>query len=200
MAEIFNDPFTASNQDLSAYGNGWLTETGDFDIDGNRLLCATDGWIYNTTSVGASDYEALVDIILPTDASHFVIVAARMQGASKRDNNYCVYFQSETGSGGSHDFMELLKRVAGVQTLLGSRSYISGITTGNHQIGVSANGTTIEAKYEGVTKVSVTDSSLSGEGDFGMRGNTGRYYDNYIVNDFSIGGLPVLIGGGIIQS
>lgn len=64
----------------------------------------------------------------------------------------------------------LFKQVAGVFTQIGTAS-ISFTRGTSHTFSLSATGTSLVAKFDGVTKITVTDSAITGAGMVGLRHN-----------------------------
>ena len=66
--------------------------------------------------------------------------------------------------------LTLFKQVAGVFTQIGTAS-ITFTRGTSHTFSLSATGTSLVAKFDGVTKITVTDSAISGAGMVGLRHN-----------------------------
>jgi hypothetical protein len=69
--------------------------------------------------------------------------------------------------------VRIFKRVAGTFTQLGSTATIAFTRNTQHTFSFEANGTSLVAKFDGVTAVSVTDSSITAAGKVGLRAGSG---------------------------
>ena len=78
---------------------------------------------------------------------------------SSANTYYIAIFIGGTG-------VQLYKSVAGTLTQIGST--YSGVTSGTHLISLGMSGTTITAKVDGTTQITVTDSAISAAGNAGL--------------------------------
>ena len=120
-------------------------------------------YYYSETKVSA-DYDVSADFYYPDTTTTQVSVCGR---ASSIDNT----MYHARVSGGS---ISLYKLVGGAQTQLGSSVSVSVSAGSTHEIKLSMTGTSIKAFFDGVEKISVTDTSISVAGYAGIRFNASQ--------------------------
>ena len=102
---------------------------------------------------------------------------------SQNSNNYYRFSWDK-----QRNYRRLVKNVNGVFTLLASDAmpYVQGQT---YQLEITVQGTSIEARIDGVLVLSAVDGDLS-TGTIALYswGNTGSYFDDVFVEDLAVGG------------
>lgn len=102
------------------------------------------------------------------------------------NNNYYVATINDGGSMTSpQNTVRIYKRVGGAFTQLGTDVTISFSRNTNHDFKFTASGTSLEVHFDGVSILSVTDSSLSAAGKAGMRHNGAADPNGSKFNSFS---------------
>lgn len=163
----------------------------------------------NVSSAGANAYStassAAVSLHSGTPASADYTVAADMEysntssslGLACRgtdENN--LYWARTTGTN-----WEIYKVVSGSQTRIGGPN-AETLSTATYALVFSCNGTALELTSNGTSKVTATDSSITGAGSAGVRffgNNSVNRLDNYSADDIAAGGAsnsrPLLLLG-----
>lgn len=95
-------------------------------------------------------------------------LALRLQDAN---NYYLLVFKDESSSAGGAGTVVIYKRVSGTFTQIGTSAGIAFTRGTSHTVAFRASGTTLQADFDGVNKLSVTDSAISSAGLCGPRGN-----------------------------
>jgi len=176
VATLFSDNFNRADSD--APGGNWV-ELGlaDYDILTNRIRSVADAGesnCLNTSSLGTANYEC--------EARHVFASVGEpgLLGRASDASNFYLFQKSDTAL-----VFKLWKKVAGTYTELGS--YSENIL--DVVLKLSMNGSTIKAFVGGTERISVTDTSLTAEGDFGMYSYNAvaqlHEWDDYFVYDFA---------------
>lgn len=92
----------------------------------------------------------------------------RLQNVS---NYYLLVFKDESSNTGGAGTVVIYKRVGGAFTQIGASAGIAFTRGTSHTVVFRANGTSLQADFDGVNKLSVTDSAISAAGLCGPRGN-----------------------------
>ena len=213
MATLFSDAFNRANN--VSLGADWTERggTSNIDIVTNRAeaitLTGSFIGIAHTATWGVADYT--VQVIVNTPAGNtFYGTAGRRVNQSTDDSDCYAAFVNET-----NDTLTLYKRIAGSYTNLGSFAVTIAAST-DYTVKLSMQGITIKAFLDGTERISVTDASLSANGDSaittGTSGVVGGRFDDFLVEDFAApaaghptmrrwGGIPGMRpgaqGGGI---
>lgn len=168
---------------IDAAGGGSTTVTDDFKFNTisnyTEYADSVSNWAISSTS----------DVLTATGGSHTILVrngvlwadgtascsisAANDAGLVLRAQYKDDYYLAAIHDGSSSDSLnniKVYKRVGGSFTLLGSGS-ISFTRGTSHTFSFTASGTSLDAKFDGVSIVSVTDSSITASGKVGMRAN-----------------------------
>jgi chitodextrinase len=203
------DAFTGSNNsNLSAHapniGGTWGNDQGTnvFKIFNNQVRSSQsfgDSRTSNSTVPASANYEVSMDVIwVGNTSANRVGIVGRGAGVQFRGEGYEALYDA------GNNRWQLGKYTGFNFTSLGTfaQTYVSGQT---HNMKLAMNGTTISLAVDGVTRISVTDSSVA------AAGNTGLHYyvngndtnsisgDNYLVSsvgggaitaNFSASGLP----------
>ena len=144
---------------------------GTWNISGGILECtAGNQAVLIRNGVSFVNGEISCNILEAPDAG----LVLRFQNNS---NYYlCVIHDASSGSA---NLLYLFKRVGGSFTQLSTAS-ISFVRGTSHTVAFRANGTTLEIDFDGVNKISTTDSAISATGGAGMRGyGGGNKFDSF---------------------
>jgi hypothetical protein len=145
VASGFSDPITIQGNALAAVGTA------------NFAACQASG------TPPTADYTATgVVVVRSVTAPGFVAVYARQDPAA--DTNYGVFLTATQ--------LQLLKRVAGAGTTLGTYTLVGGEVLGAGQtrtIAIQVAGTTISAFLDGALKLTATDASVAAAGRVAVR-------------------------------
>jgi hypothetical protein len=179
MATRVLDPFTDSNwRELSLHsgsvGAAWTIHTamassnGRMYIYGNRVHTGS-------TAAGGSSYYSLYTASGVPDSADYVVecdlylissvpslnIGPCIRASTSADTYYSAFYQSGE--------LLLIKRVAGVNTTLGS--WTSALSYGGtaYRLKLAATGTTIAVAVNGVERISVTDGAITAAGRAGLR-------------------------------
>lgn len=205
-AVIFSDNFNNDYGELSTHtpttaGTGWsllinhgvLLYNQSYNSHANVLSNTTDAGSFYTAdgTYSSADYEiSSVVAFAGGDSNYTRTMAIRVQDAN---NMYFLRY-------GGNSMFRLYKMVSGVVTQLGTASVtISGNTSGSpwlgEEVSLSIIGNVLTAKVNGVTKLTVTDSSIAAAGKAGIGigyvtvstddGGTGVGIDNVVVQTAS---------------
>ncbi len=190
---IFSDNFNSSYVTLASHvpstvGTGWtqLINNGAVTIfvqSYNNYLTITanasnSGTLYTAEGTYPhANYEISSNISYATGSDYTRSMALRVQDAN---NMYLLRYDMYS--------MIMYKRVSGTWTQIGSASVsLLGNTSTSpysaESVSFSATGTTLVAKVDGVTKITVTDSSITGIGKAGV----GLGYINVSTDDSGTG-------------
>lgn len=198
MAQIITDDFNRANS--TGLGANWTNTTNGFNVASNQasssgVALGDQFSVFTGASwTGGNDQYAEAQIITKASSKDASIVA---RGSSSAVTGY--FFEINDNDAavalGSSMRCALYKVVAGVFTLLGSTSSFTVSTTDT--LRVDANGTSITAKLNGVTKFGPTTDSGIASGKPGFDGgnspNSGNIvFDNFAAGDFTTGDFPPL--------
>lgn len=168
--------------ELHAYGALWITNgahTGVFEINANRAVLrgtpsASGCYYYNQQPLSA-DYDISCTINTTSTISCGGIVG-------RCDPTASTFYTARWNAG----FIQLYKFVAGTSTLLGSGVSQTMTSGQDYTLTLSMSGSTIRVLWDGVQKISVTDTAITAIGYPGIRANSGStvfYYDNFSVTN-----------------
>lgn len=178
MSTIYSTTFTGA--DNASLGDTWVDQTGDMQRKNNQMFASGGSFSTDGKTVGSADYMIEVDQTYDGTQDNWVQQVARATGATPFDDCYFSYIQNQQFS---TDFARLHKRVAGVQTQLGSDYTFTATATTTKTWKLSVIGTAITLYENGVSKIAATDSTHTTEGVHGIRMGNGFYCDNYILSD-----------------
>lgn len=192
MAQFASADFTGTDStELSAVDGNWAKispATGNLTISSNRIIgdAGATAAYYHSASPGTADYSVSCDIIRQSTGtvSGAGVVGRASTGAQ-------TYYHARYNAGQ----VQLYKFVSGTATLLGTAYTTGTLTVGvAYRLELVMNGTSISAKWDGVTRVGpVTDSAITANGNAGVRFLAGSIpvMDNFSADTFGGGG-----GGG----
>ncbi|MBS0218070.1 MAG: hypothetical protein JSR63_07770 [Proteobacteria bacterium] len=160
----FSSNTIANYTEYASVGSASWSISGGLLVAANSIASSPQS-ILTRNGVSFSDGTAGIVITRADDAG----VALRVLNQS---NYYCANVYDASSGSGVTNQVRLYKRVSGSFTQLGSTQTISFTRNTAHTLEIVASGTTISLKFDGVTKISVTDSSLS-SGKCGPRTNAG---------------------------
>lgn len=183
------DTFTgAPGLTLSEYDALWVKNPSTQYL-GVLKIGVTGEYVVSSDSYGASyyynqapasaDYDVSADITF-VDQTSAMAVAGRM----RVDGENTMYFARWNAG------VQLFKFVSNTVTQLGSTASQAVANGSTHNIRLSMAGSTIKVFFDGVEKISVTDSAISSVGYAGVRavaGNTSKL-DNFDVSNMGGGG------------
>jgi hypothetical protein len=147
----------------------WIM-TGGFSIASNQAT--SNALAFAVVNQGPPD--AIVTVTLAALVSgEFIGVVGRYNDSN---NHYLAQYQQSSG------FLQLYKRVGGTYTQLGSNFSVAWAA--GDTIGLYMKGTTIKAQWNGVDRITVTDSTAFTNtfcGLYTSGSGTTKRYDNFIV-------------------
>lgn len=157
--------------DFSSNTLGSYTQYADtpanWSISGGYLNSSTAAQaVLTRNGVSFVDGEASCVVTQANDAG----VALRLQDLG---TYYVAVVHDASGTNGSTNNVELFKRVGGTFTKLGTTVTISFVRGSPHTLTLGASGSSIYVKFDGATKISVSDTSISTAGKCGPRVNNG---------------------------
>lgn len=157
------DPFDTDT--LSQYV-AYQDAGSDWSISGGKLQGGTASQsILARGGVSFADGEVSCVITHANDAG----LALRLQDVN---NYYLLVIKDESSTSGSGaGTVVIYKRIAGTYTQIGVSAGIAFTRGTAHTVTFRAVGTLLEADFDGVNKLSVTDSSITAAGLCGPRGN-----------------------------
>ena len=143
----------------AAYGGSaaaWTT-SGEFKITSNKAGRSTATNVRTAFVPVGQDSMRVTAVLNTRPAGGFTGILARFTDTS----NYYVIFVDSTGA------MEIDKRVAGVTSRI-SGPTTTGVFTGGDTLGISVIGTTVTAYVNGVSLLSVNDTSITTGSNAGL--------------------------------
>jgi hypothetical protein len=169
---VLTDTFTRANAD--ALGGSWTEVTGDTDINTNAA---------RTGNIGISDL-ARLELDLASDdhsvqasirasevgSAGFGGVLARFHVTDQTFYEARAQFQADT--------IRLNKVVAGAVTQLGSDAAVAFDAAVDYLVRIEVNGSDIRVYVDGSLKISVTDTTITGNTRTGIRGS--KFGSGYI--------------------
>ncbi|MDX1810436.1 MAG: hypothetical protein R3240_00690 [Gammaproteobacteria bacterium] len=199
------DTFTGtSGTDLSAHtpdtdlgGGGWIDEAANqWELDGSggaKWNALYDGsWIY--IGSGISDQWCTANFNAG-GADNRISISLRRDNAALFSRT-CYDFNLRTGD--TVDTVRITKIVAGTSTVLSATTALTlGLST-TYSLEPECNGSALDWIIDGVSKVSVTDASITSGNYAGIVGYlrtdaNGRFYD-FQIDDTAGGGTTVSVG------
>ena len=174
MAELFRDDFARA--DSATLGGNWVEVTGNFDIvsGGIRATPPTQSLAINTTSLGGANYKVTANISTGSmwSSTGGLGVVARYVDA----NNY--YF-AWLDVNAPH--VKLYRVVGGTFTSIGDA--IPGSPPADPTtLTLGCLGSSLFAIVNDVQCITITDTSLSAAGNFGVRAWDGSTFTDHLVN------------------
>lgn len=131
---------------------------------GRAVIGSTAGSYFHSETKSSPDYPASADLYFPDTTNTSVSVAIRM----RTDQNTMYHARYSGGT------VNLYKLNSGTQIQLGTGVAVTVNAGETHNIKLVGNGTTISVQWDGVEKISVTDSSISAAGVAGIRFNASQ--------------------------
>lgn len=157
-----------STNTISSYTATQDSGSPAWAISGGNLGCSGS---FGTQAIlrrnGFSAADCSVEIV--SGNAHDSGLVARFQNQS---NFYLLTLSDDSGVNPSQN-LRLFKRVSGTFTQLGSSVDISWSRGTSKTIRLTLAGTSIIAYVDGVSQISVTDSSIASAGSIGVRSNFG---------------------------
>jgi len=179
MALLASDTFDRA--DSTNVGGDWNELSGSFEIVSNKLKLITHNaaddvctWIRALGCTPAADYEVEAVVQFNGGGGGGTGVAGRVQDI----NNYYMVEASATGNS-----FDMYKKVSGSYTYLGGYSVAIDEAT-DYTVKLTMVGSAIKGYFNGVERISVTDSSITAAGRPACRGfsnNNGQLYNNFAV-------------------
>lgn len=155
------------NDDILGQYAKYPDSSSFWDIQGGMLVTA--GGAANHTLI--LNHVSVSDMAIECDCDY-----AQDGGLILRfvdsNNHYMLALRDDSGAAPTQNF-RLLKKVAGSFTQLATSDFTWARGTPLN-VRFSVSGTTIKAFADGVEKISVTDSSITGPGGIGFRADTSR--------------------------
>jgi hypothetical protein len=164
-------------------GGTWVDDQSGLQLSGNHVNSRQlfgDSRSHNTTAPSTADYDVSMNIIWSGATSDAVLgVVGRGAGNQFRSDGYIAYYDA------GNNRWALVKLVGYNSTTLGTyaQTYTQGQT---HTLKLSMAGTAITVYVDGVSQISVTDSSISAINHAGIyahygSSSTSMVGDNYLV-------------------
>jgi len=171
-----DDPYEHSAE----LGGPWVRNPATPDtrwyLINDRCHCGEPGAVYASGTPANANYYVECDYIIFSD-----IVGAGLTARQSTSDLTMYLTRYESGA------YLLAKFVAGAYTWLGGYTINHVGTT--HKLRLTVNGTTISVDVDGVTRISVTDSSIAAAGKAGLTAGaandagTGKHIDNFVAVD-----------------
>ena len=188
---IGSDSFNRADGGLGA---GWTaTSDGAMSIASQQVVGAAghdSGAIRTAESYPSDQFSQMTVSATPLSGGQWVAAAVRMQASGQN-----VYAGLYYWNYGSPELM-LFKRTGGAWTQLGA--YNSGTLAAGTQVQVMALGSTISVLQNGVTRITVTDSALTG-GAPGIMANSNGALDTWSGGSVTSGGGTAYSVGGSVS-
>ena len=198
MADFATDSFTGTDgTELSAYSANWVRHSAgsasgiNAQLIGGRVRPSGSGvaLYYHSGSPPSADYSVVADIYEASEPTNY---GTGPVGRLDITANTMYHARHVKINAAGKNGWELLKIVAGTQTLLGAYA-ADDITTGTSaQVELRMTGTTIELykRGESTPTISGTDSSITAAGKAGFRigfngGNTPSDTTLYLLDNFA---------------
>lgn len=160
-----------STNTLSSYTE-FADNAAGYSISGGFLIATSTPQnkqsILTRNGISFVNGEASIVITEANDAG----LALRLQD---NNNYYLAVVQDNSSTGANPNNVLLYKKVGGSYTQLGSTVTVSFVRGTSHTLSFSASGTSLVVKFDGVTRISVTDSAISAAGKCGPRTNGGNF-------------------------
>ena len=164
----FSDSFTRANS--TSIGTGWTERGGgsNLSINNNAVVLDTNNLTlvsaHTTNGITSANYTVQSKISFPSIAQSIMyagISGRRVDVGTADSGGYMVYVEPYDS------LLTLYKRVSGNWTRLGEYQ-VSLLPNTFYTIGLSMNGTTIKALWQGSPVITVTDSSFTQAGSAGI--------------------------------
>jgi hypothetical protein len=167
---VVSDTFTATNGTALAShapetGGAWVDDQPGFVLNGNRVnskIMFGDLRSHNVKAPPSADYQVSMDLVWSGATSDVALgVVGRGNGAQFRGTGYQAFYDASRGR------WELIKLTGYNQTSLGTyaQPYVAGQT---HTLTLGMVGSAITVSVDGVTRISVTDTSISAINNAGI--------------------------------
>ena len=151
----FSDSF--DRPDSTDLGSGWLEVSGDFSISAMELRCAPTKNLFQIAVVPA--FSSSAQIVAASFARVDSNSAPRF-GVLLRYQDAQNYYLFSRRTGGS-SVVQISRVVGGAEIVLGTKSLPNPVTNTFFRLEGEANGTALTLKIDGVSMVSVTDSTFT---------------------------------------
>lgn len=181
-ANLFSDNFNRADSDT--IGADWTERDGDFDIVTNAVQCITNAAVavvYWSTVVSTADYTVQAVLVNVADVGNDIGVCGRRVNNGAADSNFYAAIQEP-------NWLILYLRSGGSWF---TQALVAQAKVNGDVIKLSMNGSTIKVIYNGVEKISITDSNLSAAGNAGISAGDSaisQRWDDFTVDDFGAGG------------
>jgi uncharacterized membrane protein len=192
LAATASDTFNRANGSLgsnwTAVSDGALTITSQ--VAAGTSSTAVRGDIWNAASFGSDQYSQIE--VTSTQLTGGQWVAAVVRSQNNGQNAYAGLYFWNSGA----PVLMVFRRTGGAWTQIGS-TYNSGALAAGTQLQLKAAGSTISFLQNGVQRISVTDTALTGGAPGIMAYGTSRA-DNWAGGDASgAGGTTYSVGGNV---
>lgn len=182
------DTFDRADESLDV-SNGWVERNGGYDVVSNEAFLTTNPAssavvAYNATGVASADYYAEAGCkYTATSGTSWIGVGGRRVNYSTADSDSYIALLNQ-GSG----VLRLYKRISGAYTQLGEYAFtISDDVV--YTVRLTMNGSTISVKLDGTERISVTDTSLTAQGDYCLHNGSGGSGTGYTWTTFTADAL-----------
>jgi hypothetical protein len=187
---LATDNFNRANGSL---GSAWTpTSDGSMSIASQQVIGksgATTGDIRTAETYPSDQFSQIQVTSTPLSGGGWIAAAVRLQDSGQSGYAALYYWNY-----GSPELM-LFIRNSGGWSQLGS-SYNSGVLAAGAQVQVTAVGSTISVQLNGVTRISVTDTSFTG-GAPGILAYGNSTADNWSGGSASSAGTAYTVGGSV---
>jgi len=180
-----SDNFNRADELLSA-SNGWVLKNCTISVVNNRAVLTinpntSSAVATNSTGVNSPDYYVESVINLPATVSDIMGVGGRRVNFGALDSDYYAASLDKNSQTAA-----LYKRVSGVYTLLGTwvMSPPGPADAVDYTLRLTMSGSTISVDINGVTRISVTDTSLTAQGEYCLTAFSGNTATTTIWDDF----------------
>lgn len=188
------DTFDRADSSLDA-SNGWVERNGDYSIVSNEAFLttnpSTDAVVaYNATGVNSANYYVEAGCkYTATSGNTWLGVGGRRVNFGTADSNSYIALLNQ-GSG----VLRLYKRISAAYTQLGEYAFTI-LDDVVYTVRLIMDGSTISVNLDGTQRISVTDTSLTAQGDYCLHNGSGGSGTGYTWTTFE---ADALVAGGVV--
>lgn len=171
-----NDDYSS---DTTANYTQSATTLGTWAVSGGLLAATVAGnaqSVFTRNDVSTADATLSAVVTQGSDAG----LVLRFQD---NNNYYLAVVCDASSASGTPNVVKLYKRVGGTFTQIGTNQTIAFTRGTSHTLGFAVSGNALTVSFDGVTKISATDSALTAAGKVGVRANDSpATFDSFTVS------------------
>lgn len=187
IADPFDRPDTTNVDSGGPVDWSEVFNAADWEIQGNRIVKVTGsglGCLRAEPELASSDHYAQLDVVAKgvSASARAVAPAARMHATNETYYLGQALYDDDTGA---NQLFRLNRVVTGGQSVLGTAPFAAQDVPHTQKLIVS--GSSLELFIDGVSKVAVTDTVITGHKRTGIVGNTNNFMfaDNFQAGDLA---------------